>query len=65
MVQPTDARNRDDLPIFARFDSPFSRSVLFKSEMGSVRVVIVNTRPDNAPKLAVIDRDHMIQAVPS
>jgi hypothetical protein len=51
--------------IFARFDSPLSRSVLFKSEMGSVRVVIANIRPDNAPKLAVIDPDHMIQAVPS
>ena len=65
MVQPTHARNRNDLPIFARFNSPFSTSVLIKPEMGSVRMVIVYVRPDDAPKLAVIDRDHMIQAVPS
>lgn len=67
MVQPTHARNRNDLPILARFNSPFFRSVLFKPEMGSVRVVIVivNIRPDDALKLAVIDRDHMIQAIPS
>ncbi len=65
MVQPTHAQKRDDLPIFARFDGPFVRSVLLKPEMGSVRVVIVNIRPDDAPKLAVIDRDYMIQAVPS
>ncbi len=42
MVQPTHPRNRDDLPIFAQFDSPFSRCVLFKPEMGSVRVAMVN-----------------------
>jgi hypothetical protein len=40
----THPRNRDDLPIFAQFDGPFSRRVLFKPEMGSVRVVIVNIR---------------------
>ena len=59
MVQPTHARNRNDLPIFARFNSPFSRSVLIKPEMGSVRVVMVSVRPDDAQKLAVIDRDYM------
>ena len=65
MVQPTHARNRDDLPNLTQFDRPFFRGVLFKPEMGSVRVVVVDVRPDYAPKLALIDRDHMIQAVPS
>ena len=66
MVQPSDQRNRDDdLTHFLRFDRPFFGSVLFKPEMVSVRVAIVNIRPDDPPKLPVIDRDHMIQAVPS
>ena len=65
MVQSSYPRNRDDLSHLSRFDRPLFRGVLFEPEMGSVRVVIVNIRPDNAPKLAVIDRDHMIQAVPS
>ena len=65
MVQSSYPRNRDDLSHFSRLDRSLIRSVLFKPEMGSVRVVIVNIRPDNAPKLTIIDRDHMIQAVSS
>jgi hypothetical protein len=33
--------------------------------MCSIRVVIVNVRPDHAPKLALVDRNYMIQAVSS
>ncbi len=65
MVQSSDARPRDDLPIFSRFDDPFFRSILFKPEMGSARVVVGDVRPDHDPKLALIDHDHMIQTVPS
>jgi hypothetical protein len=65
MVQPTHAQKRDNLPIFERFDGPFVRGVLFKPEMGSVHVVVVNIRPDDAPKLAVIDRDDMVETVSS
>ena len=65
MAQPTDPRDHDYLPHFSHLDRPLFRSVLFKPEMGSVRVVILNIRPDNAPKLEVINRDDMIQAVPS
>ena len=65
MMQSSDSRNRDDLTHFSRFDQPLFRSVLFKPKMGSIRVVIINIRPDDPLELAVIDRDHMIQAVPS
>ena len=65
MVESSDPRNRDDLTHFLRLDRSLFRSVLSKPEMGPVRVVVVNIRPDNAPKLAVINRHHMIQAVSS
>ncbi len=65
MVQPTDTRNRDDLPYFAHLDRPLFWSVLRYSEMRSIFVVIVNVRPDHAPKLTLADRDHMFQAISS
>ena len=65
MVQPTDTGNRDDLPHFPRLNRPLSGSVLFEPQMRSVLVVVVNIGPDHAPKLPLIDRDHMVQAVPS
>ena len=34
-------------------------------EVGSIRVVVVNIRPDHTPKLALIDRDYMVQAISS
>jgi hypothetical protein len=33
--------------------------------MRSVLVVVVNEGPDHAPNLPLIDRDHMVQALPS
>ena len=63
MVQPTDTRNRDDLPHLARLNRPLFWSVLCESKMRSVNVVIVNVRPDHAPKLALVDRDHVVQAI--
>jgi hypothetical protein len=65
MVQPTDTRNRDDLPILSRFDKPFFRSVLLQPEMRAVLVVVVDIGSDHASKLTFIDRDHMVQAIPS
>ncbi len=65
MVQPTDTRNRDDLPISSRFDKPFFRSVLLQPEMRAVLVVVVDIGSDHAPKLTFIDRDHVVQAIPS
>ncbi len=63
MVQSSDPRDRDYLPHSLRLDRPLIRSVLVEPEMGSVRVVTVNIRPDNAPKLEVINRDDVIEAV--
>ena len=65
MVQPTDTRNRDDLPILSRFDKPFFGSALLQPEMRSVLVVVVDIGSDHAPNLTFIDRDHMVQAIPS
>ena len=65
MVQPTHARNRDDLTHFSLLDRPLFWSVLCESEMRSVLVVVVDIGPDHSPNLALIDRDYMIQAVPS
>ena len=65
MVQPTDTRSRDDLPILSRFDKPFFRSVLLQPEMRAVLVVVVDIGSDHAPKLTFIDCDHVVQAIPS
>ena len=65
MVQPSDTGNGDDLPHFARFDCAIQGSVLPKPEMCLVLVVLVNIGPDHAPKLPLIDCDHMVQAVHS
>ena len=65
MVQPTEPRYRDDLPHFSRFDRPLSWSVLLETQMRSVLVAVVNIGPDHAPKLPLIDRDHMVQAIPA
>ena len=42
MVEPSDTRNRDDLPHFAPLDRPLFRGVFVEPEMGSVRVVVIN-----------------------
>ncbi len=65
MLQPTDTGNRDDLPVSSHFDGPFFRSVLLEPQMRSVLVVVVDIGSDHAPKLTFIDRDHMVQAIPS
>ena len=65
MVQPTDPRNRHDLPYLSRLDRPLFWSVLLQSEVCSVRVVVADVGPDHSPKLRLIDRDHMVQAISS
>ena len=65
MVQPTDTGNRDDLPHFPRLDRPLLGSVLIEPQLRSVLVVVVNRGPDPAPKLPLLARDHMVQAVAS
>ena len=65
MVQPTDPRNRDDLPHFSRFDRSLFRGVLFQPEVGSVRVVVVDVGPDHSSQLRLIDRDHVVEAISS
>lgn len=63
MVQPTHTGVRNDLPHSPRLKgSPF-RCVLFEPQMRSVPVVMVNMRPDHAPKLTLIDHNHVIQTV--
>ena len=69
MVQPTDTGGGDEvseydaLPPFRRLYRPLLGTVLLEPEMRSVLVVVVNIGPDHAPKLPLIDRDHMVQAV--
>ena len=65
MVQPTDTGNSDDPPHFPRLDCPLLGSVLPQPEMCSVLVVVVKIGIDHTPKLSLIDRDHMVQAIPS
>ena len=65
MLQPADTENRDDLSHFSRLDRPHFWSVLCESEMRSVLVVVVYIQPDHSPKLTLIDRDHMVQAISS
>jgi hypothetical protein len=66
MLKSTDTQNRDDLSHFASLDRPLFGSAFFKPEMGSVAVVIVNVRPDDAPQLAPREipaaSDHLPQA---
>ena len=62
MMPPTDTRNRDDLPHLARLNRPLFWNVLYWSKMRSVMVVVVDIEPDHSPKLALVDRDHVIQA---
>ena len=63
MLQPTDTGNRDDPPYFPWLDRLFFRCVFFESQMRPVLVVIVDVRADHAPKLALIDRDNVVQAI--
>jgi hypothetical protein len=71
MVRPADTgggdevSEYDDSPDFARPDQPRLGSVLFEPQMRSVLVVVVKIGPDHASKLPLIDRDHMVQAIPS
>jgi hypothetical protein len=65
MVQATDTRDRDDLPHFSRLDRSLFWSVLCQSKMRSVIVVVDDIGPDHSPKLTLIDRDHMVQAIPT
>ena len=65
MVQPTDPWNRNDLPRLSRLYRPLFRSVFFQPEMRSVRMVVVDIRPNHSSKLALMDRDHRVQAIAS
>ena len=65
MVKPADPRKCDNLSHFSGFDRPLFWSVLFEPKVCSIRVVVVNVRPDHAPKLTFVDRDHMVQAISS
>ena len=62
-MQPTHTGNRNDLPCFAWLDGSLFRCVLFEPQMRPVLVVVVNVQADHAPKLALIDRDHVIQTI--
>ena len=60
MVKSSHAGNRDDLPRFPQLDrSPFRR-VLFEPQMRPVIVVVLDVRADHVPKLALIDRNHVV-----
>jgi len=63
MVQPTHTGNRDDLPYFPWLDGSLFRCVLFEPQMRPVLVVVIDVRADHAPKLALIDCNHMIQTI--
>jgi hypothetical protein len=69
MVQPTHTGGGDevseynDLPYFPRLNGSFFRCVFFESQMRPVLVVVVDVRADHAPKLALIDRDQVVQAI--
>ncbi len=63
MVQATHTGKRDNLPHFSQLYRSLVGSVLFESQMRPVLVVVVDVRPDHAPKLALIDRNHVIQTV--
>ena len=65
MVQSTDTGNRDDISPFAWHDTSLLGRVLFESQMRSVLVIVVNIRPNHAPKLLFINRDDMFQAIPA
>ena len=65
MVQSTDTRDREDLPHFPRLDGSLLRCVLIEPQMRSILVVVVNIRLDPMPKLPLVDRNHMVQAVAS
>ena len=65
MMESSDSRNSDDLPHFWQFDRPLFGSVLLKSKMRSILMVLVDVGLDHAPKLSFIDRDHMVQAISS
>ncbi len=65
MVQSPNPWNRDDLTRFSGFNRPFFGSIFLRPEVGSVRVVVVDAGSDHSSKLALMDRDHMIQAIAS
>ena len=65
MVQSTDTRDRKDLPHFPRLDGSLLRCVLIEPQMRSILVVVVSIRLDHIPKLPLVDRNHMVQAVAS
>ena len=65
MVQSTDTRDRDDLPHFPRLDGSLLRRVFIEPQMRWILVVVVNVQLDHMPKLPLVDRNHMVQAVAS
>ncbi len=61
MVQSSDSRKHDDLAHSWRFDRSLFGSVLLKSEMCSVFVVVGDIQLNHSAKLRLIDRDNMLE----
>jgi hypothetical protein len=58
-------RERDDLPHLGRLDSPRHRCFLSEPEVGAVFVKILEVGTDHPLELALVHRDHVVQAVPA
>ncbi len=65
MMQPTDARNRDDVSELLGFDRSLVWGILLQPKMGSICVVVVDVSADHSSNLTLIDCDHVVKAVSS
>ena len=63
MVKPAHAGDRDNLPCFPRLNASLFRRVFFEPQMRPIIVVVLDVRADHAPKLALIDCNHVVQAI--
>ena len=63
MVQSSGPRNCDNLTHLSRFDRPFFGSVLLKSRVRSIFVVVDNVRPYHPAEMALTDRDQVVATV--
>lgn len=63
MMQTTDLRNRDHLAVGRRFYFALDRRVSLQREMRSRVQVVVEVRSQDAPQLAIIQDDDMVETL--
>lgn len=63
MVESANAKKRDDLPVLSRLHRSCDGGVLVQAKVGPILVEIIHVGSDQAPKLALVDGDDVVQAI--